>query len=111
MKNTDIKTKKYVNCYGVFVSEIENMMFSKYISNQGLAMNTFNEKDRKMCVTSFLCNRSMGVILSGLCSKFEVSIFESAIKKGDSIEISMKTILNDRLNFYNSAIYEYFHIK
>jgi len=46
--------KNKVNCYGVMITEIENMMFSKFISNQGIAMNTMNEKARKECVLNWL---------------------------------------------------------
>jgi len=35
-----------LNVYGVEMTELENMMFSKWISNQGISMNTKTNEER-----------------------------------------------------------------
>jgi hypothetical protein len=46
--------RKKLNVYGVEMSEIENMMFSKYISNNSIAMNTFTEIERTRITQEWL---------------------------------------------------------
>jgi hypothetical protein len=53
--------KKKLNVYGVEMSEIENMMFSKYCSNHSISMNTKNEIERKEFTKNWLithCNEN-----------------------------------------------------
>lgn len=45
---------KKLNVYGVDLTELENMMFSKYISNEGIAMNTKNQEERKLTTLNWL---------------------------------------------------------
>jgi len=45
---------KYVDVYGVKLTPIENMKFSKYCSNNGLAMNTKTVDERKELVIKWL---------------------------------------------------------
>jgi len=45
---------KKLNVYGVELTELENMMFSKWISNNGIAMNTKTEEERKQITTDWL---------------------------------------------------------
>jgi hypothetical protein len=42
--------------YGVEMSEIQNMMFSKYCSNHSISMNTKNENERKEFTKNWLIN-------------------------------------------------------
>jgi len=37
---------KKLNVYGVEMTELENMMFSKWVLNNSIAMNTKNENER-----------------------------------------------------------------
>lgn len=40
--------------YGVEMTEIENMIFSKFLSNNGIAMNTMTESQRTECTQLWL---------------------------------------------------------
>lgn len=40
--------------YGVQMTSLENMMFSKWISNNGIAMNTKTEDERKQFTINWL---------------------------------------------------------
>ena len=46
--------RKKLNVYGVEMSEIENMMFSKYVNNNNIAMNTLTEAERKEVTENWL---------------------------------------------------------
>lgn len=45
---------KPINVYGVQMTSLEDMIFSKYINNQGIAMNTKTEQERKQIVSTWL---------------------------------------------------------
>jgi hypothetical protein len=45
---------KRLNVYGVKMSELENMMFSKYVSNNSIAMNTLPEPERTKITQEWL---------------------------------------------------------
>lgn len=45
---------KKLDVYGVEMTELENMMFSKWISNEGIAMNTKTEIERKEIALNWL---------------------------------------------------------
>ena len=47
---------KKLKVYGVEMSELENMMFSKYVSNNGIAMNTHTEAERTITTQEWLNN-------------------------------------------------------
>ena len=38
---------KLENVYGIEMTPLQNMMFSKYISNMGIAMNTYTSEGRR----------------------------------------------------------------
>ena len=46
-----IRERKELKVYGVVMTELENMMFSKWVSNEGIAMNTKSE-DEQTKITS-----------------------------------------------------------
>ena len=46
-----IRERKKLKVYGVVMTELENMMFSKWVSNEGIAMNTKSE-DEQTKITS-----------------------------------------------------------
>jgi hypothetical protein len=48
------KIKPRYNVYGVMVTSIEEMLFSKYIVINNIAMNTKNVEERKMIVQTWL---------------------------------------------------------
>lgn len=48
------KMPKYVNTYGIKLTDIQNMMFKKYLSNQAIAMNTKTPKERRQIIIDFL---------------------------------------------------------
>jgi len=43
-----------LNIYGVELTELENMMFSKWISNNGIAMSTKTEEERTHITSEWL---------------------------------------------------------
>lgn len=45
---------KKLNAYGVEMTELENMMFSKYVSNNNIAMNTLTESERTKLTQEWL---------------------------------------------------------
>jgi hypothetical protein len=45
---------KLIEVYGVQMTELENMKFSKYIVNSGVAMNTLEAEERTELATSWL---------------------------------------------------------
>ena len=53
---------KKVNCYGVLITSMQEMQFSKLIRNEGIAMNTLTSEARKILVEDWLSKD-----FSGLC--------------------------------------------
>lgn len=51
MKEYSFKT---VDVYGVQMTSVEEMIFSKYRNNQGIAMNTKTEQERKQIALAWL---------------------------------------------------------
>ena len=49
---------KKLKVYNVEMSELENMMFSKYVSNNNIAMNTVNEDERTRIAQEWLDNQT-----------------------------------------------------
>lgn len=47
---------KTIDIYGVQLTTMQEMLFSKYMSNNGIAMNTKTPEERKRIVTEWLCN-------------------------------------------------------
>lgn len=45
---------KFENVYGVEMTPLQNMMFSKWISNQGIAMNTYTTDGRREIAREWL---------------------------------------------------------
>jgi hypothetical protein len=45
---------KMLNVYGVELTELENMIFSKWVSNEGISMNTKTEIERKEITLNWL---------------------------------------------------------
>lgn len=43
-----------VEVYGVWLTSLQNMLFSKYIANNGIAMNTIKPDERKEIVLNWL---------------------------------------------------------
>lgn len=53
---------KKLNVYGVELTELENMMFSKWVSNEGIAMNTKTEEERMQITSDWLNTYDHGTI-------------------------------------------------
>lgn len=47
---------KMENVYGVEMTELENMIFSKWVSNNGIAMNTKTIEERRIITSDWLLN-------------------------------------------------------
>lgn len=47
---------KTTNVYGVEMTELENMIFSKWVSNNGIAMNTKTTEGRREITSDWLLN-------------------------------------------------------
>lgn len=46
--------QKKIDVYGVAMSSLEQMLFSKYLSNNGIAMNTKLAQERKTLANEWL---------------------------------------------------------
>jgi hypothetical protein len=53
---------KKLNVYGIELTELENMKFSKWVSNEGIAMNTKTEEERKQITSDWLKSNDYGTI-------------------------------------------------
>lgn len=49
-----MKEEKTVEVYGVKLTSMQEMQFSKYLSNKGIAMNTLQPKERTNIVKTWL---------------------------------------------------------
>lgn len=54
--NNEITKKKLINVHGLLMSPEEEMMFSKYVSNNSIAMNTKTADERLSFVLEFQAN-------------------------------------------------------
>jgi hypothetical protein len=45
---------KKLNVYGVELTELENMIFSKWVSNEGISMNSKTVEERKQITINWL---------------------------------------------------------
>ncbi len=56
-KNTNLKRMKTETYYGVEFTSLEGMLFSKYLQNESIAMNTKTAKERTKIAKDWLDNR------------------------------------------------------
>ena len=47
---------KEIEVFGITMSSIQEMKFSKYLENNNIAMNTFQKEERTKITRNWLCN-------------------------------------------------------
>ncbi len=53
---------KTQNVYGVEMTELENMIFSKWVSNNGIAMNTKTIEERRKITSDWLSSEQNNIL-------------------------------------------------